>query len=123
MIKSFFYLQFFVSAFTAILILFLVGHVEAISFSAGALFAFMNTLFLTIIVSRIFAKKSVALSFILIIFKYLVFGLALYFLITNHYIKVAWFVVGLSLLVLSVIGLTVLHFQQMKKERQNNGTL
>jgi hypothetical protein len=100
-----------------------VGHIEAISFAAGALFAFLNTLFLTTIVGRIFAKKSVALSFILIIFKYLVFGLALYFLITNHFIKVAWFVVGLSLLVLSVVGLTALHFQQTKKERQNNGTL
>jgi len=116
-IKSFFILQALVSIITATLVLVFVGQTQAISFAVGAAFAFTNTLVLAMIINRIFTKKSVALSFILIIFKYLIFGVVLYILITKKLVLVSWFMVGLSILVMSIIGLAVLHLQSVKKEK------
>ena len=92
------------------------GKTEGISFLAGAAFATINTMFLVFIVSRLFRKKSVALSFILIIFKYTIFGLGLYFLVTSKYLMVSWFVVGLSILLPSIAGLMFLYWKQLKNE-------
>jgi len=120
MIRPFFYLQVGAALITTILIAILVGSKEAFSFGVGAVFAFLNTLVLVIIVSRIFAKKSVASSFFLIIFKYSVFGIGLYFLLTGGFLKIAWFVVGLSMLVMAVVGLTFIHYQQIKAEKTDS---
>lgn len=115
MLKALFTLQILLSlVFTAIISL-VGGRTEGISFFAGAAFATTNTLFLVFIVSRLFRKKSVALSFILIIFKYTIFGLGLYYLVTSKYLMVSWFVVGLSILLPSIAGLMVLYWKQIKK--------
>jgi hypothetical protein len=125
MMKQFFGLQIVVSLLAGALIAFYVNKMAALSFGIGAAFAFINTLFLTIVMARIFTKKPVAISFSLIIFKYLIFGLALYFLVTSNFLQLAWFMVGLSILVISVVGLAILYLLDLKKERdnQNNGTL
>lgn len=95
------------------------GTIEAISFLAGAIFATINTLFLVFIVTRLFRKKSVALTFILIIFKYTIFGLGLYFLVTSKLLIVSWFVVGLSILLPTIIGLVVMHIKKVKQDEAN----
>src|SRR5690606_30809522 len=96
------------------IIYFVGGQKEAVSFLSGAIFASLNTMFLVFIVTRIFRKKSVALSFILIIFKYTIFGLLLYLLVTSKILLVSWFVVGLSILLPTIIGLGVLFWKQTK---------
>jgi len=121
MLKALFTLQIGLSLLFALIIRFVVGQTESISFLAGALFATLNTMFLVFIVSRLFRKKSVALSLILIIFKYTIFGLGLYALVTSKLLMVSWFVVGLSILLPSIGGLMALYWKQLKKnnDRQN----
>ena len=115
MLKALFTLQVGLSLVFAIIIRFIAGQTESISFLAGALFATLNTVFLVFIVSRLFRKKSVALSLILIIFKYTIFGLGLYALVTSKLLMVSWFVVGLSILLPSIAGLMFLYWKQLKK--------
>lgn len=115
MVKALFTLQVGLSLVFAIIIRFVAGQTESISFLAGAIFATLNTVFLVFIVSRLFRKKSVALSLILIIFKYTIFGLGLYALVTSKLLMVSWFVVGLSILLPSIAGLMVLYWKQLKK--------
>lgn len=115
MLKALFTLQILLSLVFTAIITFIGGKTEGISFFAGAAFATINTLFLIFIVSRLFRKKSVALSFILIIFKYTIFGLGLYYLVTTKYLMVSWFVVGLSILLPSIAGLMILYWKQIKK--------
>ncbi len=103
--------------FTGI-IYFVAGSVASISFLTGAIFASLNTLFLVFIVSRLFRKKSVAPTLILIIFKYTIFGLSLYFLVTSQLLVVSWFVVGLSILLPTIIGLTVMHIKKIKQDEK-----
>lgn len=122
MLKALFTLQIsFSLVFTAI-IWFLAGQTPAISFLSGAIFATTNTLFLVFIVTRLFRKKSVALSFILIIFKYTIFGLGLYFLVTSKYLTVSWFVVGLSIMLPSIAGLMVMYWKQLQKSEKPVGS-
>lgn len=116
MLKALFILQISLSLIFTIIIHMVAGKTEGISFLAGAAFATINTMFLVFIVSRLFRKKSVALSFILIIFKYTIFGLGLYFLVTSKYLMVSWFVVGLSILLPSIAGLMFLYWKQLKNE-------
>ena len=115
MLKALFTLQIGLSLLFALIIRFVVGQTESISFLAGALFATLNTMFLVFIVSRLFRKKSVALSLTLIIFKYTIFGLGLYALVTSKLLMVSWFVVGLSILLPSIAGLMFLYWKQLKK--------
>jgi hypothetical protein len=77
----------------------------AVSFVAGSAVSITNFLLIFWLISRIFAKKQVALSSLIIVFKYLILGLIIYFLITQTEIQLFWFGAGLiSLLV--TIGLT-----------------
>lgn len=112
MLKALFSLQIGLGLFFSAVIFFVAGKIESISFFSGAAFATLNTLFLVFIVSRLFKKKSVALSIILIIFKYLIFGLGLYFLVTSKQLMVSWFVVGLSFLLPSIVGLAYMHWKK-----------
>lgn len=121
MLKALFTLQIGLSLLFALIIRFVAGQTESISFLAGAIFAVLNTMFLVFIVSRLFRKKSVALSLILIIFKYTIFGLGLYALVTSKLLLVSWFVVGLSILLPSIAGLMILYWKQVKNsnDQQN----
>lgn len=115
MLKALFTLQVGLSLVFTLIIGAIAGKLEAVSFLAGAMFATINTLFLVFIVSRLFRKKSVVLSLILIIFKYTIFGLGLYALVTSKLLMVSWFVVGLSILLPSIAGLMFLYWKQLKK--------
>ena len=115
MLKALFILQISFAVVFTFIIQFVAGKLEAISFLSGALFATLNTLFLVMIVTRLFRKKSVALSLFLIIFKYTIFGLVLYFLVTSKLLLVSWFVVGLSILLPTIIGLAIMYGKNLRK--------
>ena len=119
MLKLLFLIQLTFGLIFSLIVYFIGGSIEAISFLSGALFATINTLFLVFIVARLFRKKSVALTFILIIFKYTIFGLSLYFLVTSKLLIVSWFVVGLSILLPTIIGLVVMHVKKIKQDEEN----
>lgn len=116
MLKALFILQVTFALIFTLIIHFVAGKTESISFLSGALFATLNTAFLVFLVSRIFRKKSVALSLILIIFKYTIFGLVLYFLVTSKLLLVSWFVVGLSILLPTIIGLAIMYGRNLRKK-------
>lgn len=120
MLKALFSLQITLSLLFSAIIYFVAGEMEAISFLSGALYASLNLLFIVFIVSRLFRKKSVALTFILIIFKYTIFGLGLYYLVTSKLLMVSWFVVGLSILLPSIMGLAVTYWKLQEKDKQND---
>ncbi len=120
MLKTLFILQVSLSLVFAFLIYFVAGKTESFSFLCGALFAVLNSMFLVFVVVRLFRKKSVAPTLLLIIFKYTIFGLSLYFLVTSKYLLVSWFVVGLSILLPSIGALIVLYWKQLNADRSGN---
>lgn len=120
MLKTLFLLQISFSLAFSLIIQFVAGKIESISFLSGALFATTNTLFLVFIVTRLFRKKSVALSLFLIIFKYTIFGLALYFLVTSKLLMVSWFVVGLSILLPTIIGLAIMYGKKISQKEKED---
>lgn len=117
MLKPMFILQISLSLLFTAIIYFIVGKMESISFLTGALYASLNLLFIVFIVSRLFRKKSVALTFFLIIFKYTIFGLGLYYLVNSKLLMVSWFVVGLSILLPSILGLAISYWKQQEREK------
>jgi hypothetical protein len=67
----------------------------AISFFAGSALALADFAVLFFYVRRVFEKKQVALSTLAIIFKYLILGLIIYFIMTWADIEAFWFGAGL----------------------------
>jgi hypothetical protein len=117
MLKALFSLQIALSLVFCGIIYYVAGKTESISFLSGALYASINLAFIVFIVSRLFRKKSVALTFILIIFKYTIFGVGLYYLVTSKLLMVSWFVVGLSILLPSILGLAISYWKQQEREK------
>lgn len=123
MLKLLFSLQLGMGLLFSAIIYFLAGYTASISFLSGALFATLNTLFLVFIVARLFRKKSVALTLILIIFKYTIFGLGLYFLVSSKLLIVSWFVVGLSILLPTIVGLVFMHWKRVKQDENHQNEI
>jgi hypothetical protein len=96
----------------------LAGQRESFSFFAGATLAIFNVLFFAIITRRIFSKKSVATTLLLIIFKYSILGIGLYLIISLNLVNLLWFVIGLSILIPSVIGYVFL-FVRLDGKKQS----
>jgi hypothetical protein len=95
----------------AALIFFLAGEPAAYSFAFGAAVAFMNLSVLVLTWPRLLAKKLVALSIGVIVFKFAILAWILYEVSTGNLNKLApkleWFVVGLALVVVSVVATAV----------------
>lgn len=110
--RPFVLLQVALTAIFALIALFIGGKYEAQSFLIGAVIAIVNVLFFAMITRRIFAKKSVATTLLLIIFKYPILGVGLYLIITHNLVSLLWFVSGLSILIPSVLGYVFLFIKQ-----------
>lgn len=76
----------------------------AIGFAAGAGVSFLNVLVLVSTWSRILAKKSVALSVGVIVFKFAILGWIIYEVVTEKTVHVGWFSAGLGLVILSTLA-------------------
>src|SRR5688572_26113552 len=85
----------------ALLIGFFEGFQSGISFGVGSILALTNFLVLFWFIQRIFAKKQVALSSLVIVIKYLILGLIIYFVLTRTDLPTIWFGVGLISLLLA----------------------
>ena len=129
MIKKYIGIQVILTAVFYVLIALAASHKEALSFFVGAFFATLNVLYLIFIVNRLFKKKSIATSLVLILLKYSIFGVGLYYLITSQLLEMIWFVVGLSIILPSILGFSYIYAKQLKKEetkikeREDNGSL
>lgn len=76
---------------------------DALSFAAGAGLSFLNLCALTFAWPRILAKKLVALSIGVIVFKFAILGWVIYEVVTSRQIRLGWFAGGLGLVVLSTV--------------------
>jgi hypothetical protein len=99
-----------VALFTLILSLvcFFVFNVDTgLSCLFGGALMMINMLGLALLWRLIFSKKSIALAILVIIFKFLILGLILWNLRQAEWIKPIGFVLGLSSLVLGILGFSV----------------
>ncbi len=122
--KAFLILQISLIAIFTLAAHLLVGSHAAFSFFVGSLFALFNIIFFALITRRIFTKKSVATTLLLIIFKYSILGISLYLIVANNMLNMMWFVIGLSILVPSAIGYIFIMAKQNKAdEKDSHGSL
>ncbi len=91
----------------AVLLHFTVGDLAMLSFLAGAGVAFANLAALCIAWPLILAKKLVALSIGVIVFKFAILGWIINIVVTGKYLSVGWFAVGLGLVIASVLATSV----------------
>jgi len=80
------------------------GWNAAIGFATGASVSFLNVLILVSTWPRILAKKSVALSIGVIVFKFAILGWIIYEVVTEKPVHLGWFSAGLGLVVLSTLA-------------------
>lgn len=76
---------------------------SAASFAAGSFIVLINVLFWAFSISRLVKKKLIALSVVLIVFKYAILGVIVYELLSYPWIDKLWFCVGLGSLVVSAL--------------------
>ena len=80
-----------------------VQNKDALSYFVGALLVFLNLALSAWLWALILKKKLIALSVLIIVFKYSIFGSIIYFLLKSDWLNAILFLVGLSTLVPSVI--------------------
>ena len=85
------------------LVLVAVGPQEANSLAFGGLVSFANLALLVFAWPRILAKKQVALSIGVIVFKFAILGWILYVAVHSEQTRIGWFAIGLGFVILSSV--------------------
>lgn len=75
----------------------------ALSFAAGSFLMLGNLVVMSLVWPLILAKKQVALSTGVIVFKFAILTWIIFLVATGKTIQVGWFAVGLSLVVVSAV--------------------
>jgi hypothetical protein len=102
----------------ALLLLFLNTRIVAVSYLAGTGLSLLNLVSLVLVWPRILAKKQVALSIGVIVFKFAILGWIIYEVATANWVRLEWFAIGLSTVVPTVV-ITSLWTTQNKAEVGN----
>lgn len=89
---------------------------EAESFAVGAMVSALNLVTLVYSWPRILAKKQVALSVGVIVFKFAILGWIIYVVATSQVFHLGWVAAGLALVIPSVLA-TSLKFSQNTSEK------
>ena len=76
---------------------------RAQSFAAGAGLVLFHTAILTALWSRVFQKKQIALSTGLIVFKYALLGVAIFWILNQSWSQPLWVGLGVSTLIVSAL--------------------
>lgn len=84
------------------------GHSAGLSVLLGGGLMLLNLLGLAFIWSLIFSKKSIALAVLVIIFKYVIFGLFLWSLRSAEWLSAVGLLTGLASLIFAVLGVTLM---------------
>lgn len=80
----------------------------AVSVLLGGIMMLINLLGLAFVWRLIFSKKSIALAALIIIFKYIILGAILWWLVSINWLKPIGFLIGLSSLIFSIVLATLL---------------
>ena len=92
---------------------------ETFSFIAGASIAGLNLVTLIYSWPRILAKKQVALSIGVIVFKFAILGWIIYVVATSKQFNLGWVAVGLALVIPSVLATTLKASQTSTKKAES----
>jgi hypothetical protein len=110
-------LQIAVSLFGALFVLIFNTPQNAGSFLSGAMLIALNMYLLDLSWGQVLKKKLVAMSFLIIVFKYALLTGLVYLLAHSRMINLVWMVAGLSSLVLT--GLLGAFIHRLKVENQS----
>lgn len=76
----------------------------ALSYGIGSGVTLINVAGTTWLWGRVFERKLLALAAFVIVFKYAILGLILFRLLKTEWMSIPWFCVGISTLVLGILG-------------------
>ncbi len=112
-------IQLTVTIIGSILLKTLISTHGAISYLEGALLVLLNLSLLTWAWSKILSKKIIALAVSVIVFKYAIFALIIYKILTDPGTEKLWFGAGLSTLMITVCSFAL--FRNLEKDDVENG--
>lgn len=95
-------------AVLALLLWFFYSHDAGLSCAAGSAIMFLNLLSFYLTWKLVLAKRSMALTVLVIILKYSILGLIFWSLTTATWIQPLGFVLGISTLLLAILCMTAL---------------
>lgn len=106
--KAIIYIQASLIILGSLLVLFLKAWQPALSFGAGSSLVLVNLLLLTYLWTAMLNKKLIALSLLIIVFKYALLAGLIYWIAKQGLLDLFWLSIGLATLVItSVISRTV----------------
>jgi hypothetical protein len=91
------------SAIVVFIAFMLGGTLQAVSAFAGVVIVTVSVGFMAWAIQRLLEKKSVALAGMVIVIKYLLLGVALYWIIQQPWAHIAWVASGIGTVVLTAV--------------------
>lgn len=91
------------SALIVVIAAALAGPQQAVSAAAGTLVIMVSVGFMVWSIQRLFQKKSIALAGMVIVIKYLLLGVALYWITLQPWASVGWLAAGIASVVLTAV--------------------
>lgn len=91
---------------------------NTLAFTAGAALGFVNILMLVFTWTHILAKKLVALSIGVIVFKFAILGWIIYEIVTRSVLHLGWFSVGLGIVVISTVATAFQYAQDSREDTE-----
>lgn len=89
-------------------------HYSDVSFASGGLVVAANFILLGLGWNLVFRKKLIALSVLIIVFKYAILGIIIYQLVKQNWLLPLWFAAGVASIMLGslIYGLTLGLFKE-----------
>lgn len=100
--KPFYLSQFIIGLLGALAINFWLSQIAAVSFLTGVAVITLNVLGLQYIWSQVLGKKSVALTVLVIVFKYSLLMIWIFLVATKNWLPLGWFSLGLGTILISI---------------------
>jgi hypothetical protein len=102
-LKSFFLSQILLSVFGTIALWLFLDEQRALSYGAGSLMMLINVGFLVWTWSRVFQKKQIALAVSLVVFKYALLGVFIYWFLGKSFAQPLWMALGFASILVSAL--------------------
>ena len=108
------------SALVIVIAWMLGGPQQAVSAAAGAVVIMVSVGFMVWAIQRLFEKKSVALAGMVIVIKYLLLGVALYWLTQQTWVNIGWHAAGVASVVLTAVFYSLTSNEKTNESKTSN---